>query len=112
MQKLPRKEGWFGVILIEGHRLMQFNVIQLMQKVTDNKFAHIFSTGLKLIKNVIHFLHCQRPMLCWRQVQAAILNKFKLRISLLTTAIVLLNESGSELSQPGLSPLMIGPERL
>ena len=42
-------------------------------------------------------------MLYWRQVQATILNMFKHEISLLTTAITLLNESGSERAQTGLT---------
>ena len=63
-------------------------------------------------KNVTHLLHSQQSMLCLRKLQATVLNKFKNSISFLTTAMVLLNESGSELAQTGLSRPLIGPDRL
>ena len=43
-QKVPRKEGWFSVILIERHKFVQFDVAKLILKARNNKFAHVFST--------------------------------------------------------------------
>ena len=42
-QKLPRKKGWFSQILTEGHRFRQFNLVKLMLKAKDNKFAHVLA---------------------------------------------------------------------
>ena len=82
-----------------------------MLKVTENKFAH-FLHRTKANKNVTHLLHSQWSMLYWRLIQVTILKKFKHEISLLTTAITLLNESRSELAQIDLSLRLIGADRL
>ena len=57
-------------------------------------------------------MHFQWSMLYWRLIQVTILKKFRHEISLFTTAITLLNESGSELAQTDLSLRLIGADRL
>ena len=82
-----------------------------MPKIIKNSFAHL-SDRIIAYKNVTHLLHSRRSMLCCQQIQAKILNKFIHEIFLLTTAITLLNKSGSELAQTGLSALLIGSDTL
>ena len=105
-----QKEGSFSLILIEGHMFMQFIVVKLILKATDNKFAHVFGNRIKTDSNATHLPHSHGSMLCWQQVQPTYLNKFKHGISLLTTAIVLFDESGSVLAQIGLFWLLIGAD--